>query len=148
MVETAMTIRDLSGSGRTAYRAALTLALVATGSGLLAPAGAQAPAIPLLASLDKGAWEIRFRDAAPARRICVRTGREFIQLRHPGQDCGRYAIEEGTNAVTVQYSCKGDGYGRTSVRKETLALVQLESQGIAGGRPFQFEAEARHIGPC
>jgi len=129
-------------------RVAMTLVAGAAGLGLLAPVEAQAPGIPLLAGLDKGAWEIRFRDGAPPKRICVHSGQEFIQLRHPGQNCGRTAVDESANAVTIQYSCKGNGYGRTNIRKETRALVQLDSQGIAGGLPFQFAAEARHVGPC
>ena len=43
---------------------------------------------------------------------------------------------------------RGDGYGRTHIRKETNALVQIDSQGIAGGKPFQFTAEARQTGRC
>ena len=148
MVDPMKMIRNLSERSRAVFRATVPFVLVAGAIGLLTPAAAQAPGIPLLAGLDKGAWEIRFRDGTPSRRICVRSGREFIQLRHAGQNCGRYAVDEAPNEVTVQYSCKGDGYGRTYVRKETHALVQLESQGIAGGLPFQFTAEARHIGPC
>ena len=127
-------------------RRALLLALGVLG--LVAPATAQAPSLALLDGLEKGAWELRYRDGSPSRRLCVRTGREFVQLRHSGPTCGRYAIEDGDSQVTVQYSCKGDGYGRTRIRKETPALVQLDSQGVAGGQPFAFSAEARRVGGC
>ena len=57
-------------------------------------------------------------------------------------------IEDGANAVTVQYTCQGSGYGRTQIKRETSRLVQIESQGIAGGLPFEFTAEARRVGDC
>ena len=112
-----------------------------------APVVAQA-SLAMLDSLDSGGWEVRFRDGSPARRICVRTGRELIQLRHPEGDCNRFVIEDEAGTVTVQYTCRGNGYGRTHIRKESSSLVQLDSQGIAGGKPFQFTAEARRTGTC
>lgn len=125
---------------------ACTVVLVA--AGLWSPLRAQEGNFALLDSLQKGAWELRYRDGSPSRRICLRTGREFIQLRHASAQCGRYTVDGAGDRITVQYSCKGDGYGRTTVRKETGGLVQLEGQGIAGGLPYQFAAEARRVGSC
>ncbi len=102
----------------------------------------------MLDSLDKGGWELRYRDGASPRAICVRSGRELIQLRHNESGCNRFVVEDGKNEVTVQYTCRGNGYGRTSIRKEGNGLVQIDSQGIVDGRPFQFSAEARHTGRC
>ena len=114
----------------------------------IVPAEAQAPDSPLLEGLKKGAWEIRFRGGMPDRRICIRTGRELIQLQHNGQTCGKYSIESAESEVTVQYSCRGSGYGRTNLRMETPRLVQIESHGIKDDLPFQFSAEARFVGAC
>lgn len=125
--------------------AAALVCLVGVG---VAPAVAQAPDFALLESLQKGEWEIRFRDGSATQKICVRSGRELIQLRHRGQTCGRYSAEPEQDEVTVQYSCRAKGYGRTSVRMETERLVQLESHGVADGLPFHFTAEARHTGAC
>lgn len=115
--------------------------------GLAAPSLAQA-SLAMLDSLESGAWELRFRDGSPARKLCVRDGREFIQLRHKDGGCNRFVVEDGRNEVTVQYTCPGNGYGRTNIRKEGAALVQIDSQGISDGRPFQFSAEARRTGAC
>ncbi|MFN2099132.1 DUF3617 family protein [Altererythrobacter sp. MF3-039] len=112
------------------------------------PAGAQAPGADLLGSLKKGEWEVRHRDGTANERICVRTGRELIQLRHQGQTCRRSSVESEQDEMAVQYVCRGKGYGRTSVRKETATLVQLESHGVANDLPFHFTAEARYIGTC
>jgi len=119
-------------------------AVLATGVPLMAQSGGAA----LLGELAKGEWTIRFRDGQPERKICVRSGHELVQLRHKTQNCSRFVVEDGTNEVTVQYTCPGDGYGRTSIRRETPSLVQIESQGIAGDLPFQMIAEARRTGVC
>ena len=104
--------------------------------------------LAMLDSLDRGGWELRFRDGEASRQICLRTGHELIQLRHREGGCNRFVVEDGKTEVTVQYTCRGNGYGRTSIRKEASGLVQIDSQGIVDGRPFQFSAEARHVGRC
>lgn len=113
-----------------------------------APSIAQNATLAMLGELDSGQWELRFRDDAPSQRICLRNGTELLQLRHRGGNCNRLVVENGAKQVTVQYTCAGNGYGRTSVRRESATLVQVDSQGIAGGRPFQFSAEARRVGSC
>ncbi|MBD3728698.1 MAG: hypothetical protein IE933_03235 [Sphingomonadales bacterium] len=115
---------------------------------MLAPASAQAPGLAMLDSLQKGEWELRFRDTGATKRVCMEDGRELIQIRHEEAGCSRFVVEDGASQVTVQYTCKGNGYGRTSIRRETPRLVQIESQGIVEGLPFQFTAEARRIGTC
>jgi hypothetical protein len=116
--------------------------------GLLTPAAAQGPSLAMLSGLDDGQWEVRYRDGSAPRKLCVRSGLELIQLQHADSACSRFVVEDGATAVTVQYTCRGNGYGRTSVRRESNSLVQIDSQGIAGGLPFQFSAEARKVGAC
>lgn len=128
-------------------RAVLIAVLGASLAAFAAPVVAQV-SLAMLDSLENGGWEVRFRDGSGVRKICVRTGRELIQLRHPEGDCNRFVIEDKADTVTVQYTCRGNGYGRTHIRKESSSLVQLDSQGIAGGKPFQFTAEARRTGTC
>lgn len=88
------------------------------------------------------------RDGSESQNICVRTGRELIQLRHSGLRCRNVVVSDDPNEVTVQYTCPGKGYGRTQIRKESGRLVQINSQGIANGLPFAFSAEARRTGGC
>ena len=115
---------------------------------LLGGAALAQNSLAMLDSLEKGAWELRYRDGATSRKVCIRSGREFIQLRHSESGCNRFVVEDGKNEVTVQYTCRGNGYGRTNIRKEGGGLVQIDSQGIVDGRPFQFSAEARRTGSC
>ena len=125
----------------------LTAALAAS-SLLAVPAMAQAPGLAMLRGLDKGAWQVQFRDGPAPRRVCVRSGKEFIQLAHRGDRCQQFVVSDDASAVDVQYSCSGQGYGRTFIRKETNKLIQVETQGIRDGRPFNYRGEARRTGTC
>lgn len=114
-----------------------------------APATGQRPALAMLDELAKGSWELRVREkGVPAERICLNDARRLIQLRHPGNNCERLVVQDTPASVTVQYTCRGQGYGRTQIRRETDRLIQLDSQGIADGLPFAFAAEARYVGEC
>lgn len=131
---------------------------------LTAAAAAAAIAVPLAAqgerkgggkgqtvldTLQRGQWTISARDGSPPRSICLGDPAQLVQLRHVGSaGCKRFVVENEPGRMTVQYTCPGNGYGRTSIRRETASLIQLSSQGIAGGRPFQFRGEARRTGAC
>ena len=117
-------------------------------SGAAVPVLAQGNGLAMLGTLTKGEWTIKQRGGAGDRKICVRSGTELIQLVHRDSGCSQFVVEDGAARVTVQYTCPGNGYGRTSIRRETAGLVQLESQGIQGGMPFQMTAEGRRTGPC
>jgi len=129
-------------------------ALALTGLAALAtlclslPVLAQGQGLAMLGTLAKGEWAIKQRGVAADRRICVKSGAELIQLMHRESGCSQFVVEDGAARVTVQYTCPSNGYGRTSIRRETGALVQIESQGIHNGMPFQLTAEARRTGPC
>nr|WP_052761916.1 hypothetical protein [Aurantiacibacter luteus] len=130
---------------RLALRAALG-ALAA--SCVVVPVAAQAPELGMLGTLQPGSWTLRLRDGSATQRICVRNGRELIQLRHRQPNCERFVVQDEAREVTVQYTCRGNGYGRTTIRHESNALVQIRSRGIEGGAPFSIDGEARRTGSC
>lgn len=126
-----------------------SVAGVAAGALLaFAPAASQQSELSMLDRLNRGGWDLRVRDGGPNQRICLRNGRELIQLRHRQPSCDRFVVQDEANEVTVQYTCRGNGYGRTTIRMEGRDVVQIRSQGIHGGAPFSMEGEARHTGPC
>lgn len=103
----------------------------------------------MLDTLEKGSWELRQRgNSALVRSFCLGDARAFIQLQHPRGGCSRYVIADGAEEVTVHYTCPGAGHGRTTIRHETNRLVQIDTQGIAGGAPFSHAYEARRTGGC
>jgi hypothetical protein len=117
--------------------------------GLAVPAAGQKPPLAMLDQLERGRWELRMRDGAGTiQSICLSDGRRLIQLRHPLNSCERFVVDDEASDVTVQYTCRGRGYGRTHIRRESARLVQIETQGIAEGLPFNFVAEGRRVGDC
>jgi hypothetical protein len=115
-----------------------------------APSLAQKPTLAMLDQLEAGRWELRIRGAAAGavESVCINNGRKLIQLRHQSQLCERTIVDDSANSVTIHYTCQGKGYGLTHIRRESGRLVQIESQGIADGSPFEFQAEARKFGEC
>lgn len=123
--------------------------LGSVGAILLAePIAAEVAELAMLDTLQPGMWEIRQRADGVRRNICVRNGRDLIQLQHRQAGCTRFVVQDDAQEVTVQYTCRGDGYGRTTIRREGSALVQLQTQGSQGGAPFALAGEARRTGPC
>jgi len=128
------------------------LALVLAGAVAVAiggPVFAERTSLSMLDRLDHGNWELRMRGVGNGvESICLDNGRKLIQLRHPAEKCSSVIVDDTMTEVTVQYTCPGRGYGRTSIRRETSKLAQIDSQGIANGLPFAFSAEARWVGVC
>ena len=133
---------------RTSIAIGRSLHVLITLAALSAPAAAQAPNLAMLGTLEKGSWEVRNRSDGARQRVCLRSGRELIQLRHRQPGCERFVVQDEPDEVTVQYTCKGNGYARTTIRREGAALVQIRSQGIYNGAPFSIEGEARRTGGC
>ena len=133
--------------GKKAAFRSMTVAALTFGP-LVAPAVAKAPELAMLGALTSGSWELNYHGAGKNDRICVHTGRELIQLRHRATQCSSFVVDDKPNLITVQYTCPGDGYGRTSIRRETGQLLQIDSQGIENGMPFHLTAEARRVGAC
>lgn len=130
-------------------RFAVKLGLIFGALGASAALVAQEPALGVLGKLSRGQWIVTPADGGPVRKICLGDPLQLVKLRHAGSsNCSRFVVEDAADKVTVQYTCRGNGFGRTSVRRETATLVQIESQGVAGDRPFQFRAEARRTGAC
>ncbi|KGB57100.1 hypothetical protein FG91_00205 [Sphingopyxis sp. LC81] len=127
----------------------LRMFLIALGCAAASAVPAQAPSLAMLDRLEKGSWQLRERGKEDVlQTICVGDARRMIQIQHPRSTCSRYVIEDTPNSVTVHYTCPGAGHGRTSIRSETNRLVQIDTQGIAEGRPFSQAIEARRTGGC
>lgn len=127
-------------------------ALVAAGGAALAVASgavAQSRSLIMLDQLESGSWELRERGVGGVvRNVCVRGGRELIQLHHQGLTCKSVVVQDTPVEVVVQYTCAGQGFGRTRIRRETNALIQIDTQGIASGQPYSYAGEGRRTGAC
>ncbi|BBB12021.1 hypothetical protein [Sphingopyxis sp. FD7] len=125
------------------------IALMALGLAGAGAVPAQAPSLAMLDRLEKGSWQLRERGSnGVVQTMCLGDARRMIQIYHPRGTCSRYVIEDTPDAVTVHYTCPGAGHGRTTIRSETNRLVQIDTQGIAEGKPFSQAIEARRTGGC
>jgi hypothetical protein len=129
------------------FRSRVMLALAAVGIAAV-PVTAMPASLSMLGTLAKGSWTLRIRDDGAQERICLRNGTEFVQLRHRQPGCNRFVVKDTADEVVVQYTCRGTGYGLTTIRRESPELVQIQSEGIRDGRPFSLSGEARRSGRC
>ena len=115
------------------------------GTALLAVAApAQAPSFAMLGTLEKGQWTLVERgETGAAKTLCLGDATQMLQTEHKGAQCSRYTIRDDAGQITVHYTCGKQGHGKTTVRKETARLVQIDTQGMVNGQPFSFGYEAR-----
>lgn len=130
--------------------AALALLSVSAAAG--ATAYAQGTDLSLLESLDKGLWQLRAvgggNSGAAIDKLCVGDAARLTQIQHGETPCTRYVVRSSPTSVTVSYSCRGQGQGLTTIRKESGRLIQIQSQGIKNNAPFSFSVEGRRAGTC
>ncbi|MEJ7933350.1 DUF3617 family protein [Sphingobium sp. AN558] len=121
------------------------------GTAMILAAGAAMAATPskLSGQLEPGEWELRGRgEDAGSRRLCVMDRRQLLQIQHPRNSCKTFVLSDSPAMLIVTYECGAAGGGRTELRTETPRLVQIHSQGVAGGAPFSFALEGRRVGDC
>jgi len=105
-------------------------------------------AMPMLARLESGQWELRGAGNGRIASICLGNPILLTQPQHGAAACARDVVAADADSLTVSYTCPGAGRGRTTIRFETPRLVQIESQGLDRGTPFALRAQARRIAPC
>ncbi|HQS79997.1 MAG TPA: hypothetical protein PLJ45_06895 [Sphingorhabdus sp.] len=81
-------------------------------------------------------------------KICLGNPEVLTQIQHAAAACERYVVRSTVNSVTVSYTCKGQGQGLTTIRKESNRIIHIQSQGIRNNAPFSFSVEGRRTGPC
>ena len=117
-----------------------------------ATAYAQGTDLSLLESLDRGLWQLRSVGAGTSGvaidKLCVGDPSQLTQIQHGDIPCNRYVVRSTPTSVTVSYTCRGQGQGLTTIRKESGRLIQIQSQGIRNNSPFSFSVEARRAGTC
>ncbi len=105
--------------------------------------------LALLDTLERGNWQLRATGGdPPLTKICLGNPGALIQIQHSGVACEQYIVRTSANSVTVSYTCKGQGQGLTTIRKESNRIVHIQSQGIRDNAPFSFAVEGRRTGPC
>ncbi len=115
----------------------------------IASGPATGPVAAAIGDITPGQWQLREAgSSAPPRTLCVSNPDRLIQLEHPGASCSRILLNDQPRTATISYTCPGAGHGRTMIRLETRNSFHLETQGIAGGAPFDMAFDARRTGDC
>lgn len=145
-------VKDVMGFERALLPAVMlagcAMGVAATAAVPGGPASASRGVLQMLDQLQDGRWELRVRGDGSVQQLCIGDRRRLVQLRHADLACERLIVEDTAQSVIVQYTCRGHGYGRTHIRRETGQLIQVETQGVADGLPFDYAAEGRRIGDC
>lgn len=119
---------------------------------VMAGATAAAPdpgASVALSRIERGQYEIKVVGSdSPARSVCISDALMLLQMQHPGAACARLVASDSPDSTTVNYSCQSGGHGRTVVTVTTPRSFDIETQGIAGGAPFDLGYQGRRIGAC
>lgn len=115
-----------------------------------AVATAQGPRLLVLDRLLPGNWTLHeIGSAAPGRALCVSDPGLLLQIHHGATtECPRFVVSAGPRSATIDYTCPGAGHGRTTLIAESPSLVRIQTQGLAGGSPFDMDYEARRSGAC
>ena len=120
-------------------------------------AAAPAPSLKLMSGgFEPGLWQITPLDEDSRMRMpqgAMQCLVDPTMLLHAGQDspgtsCGHTVVEDSADRATVTYVCKGQGYGRTSIRRSGASGFTVNAQGIAGREPFEMRGEYKRIGAC
>lgn len=128
---------------------ATAVVLLATGMLVATTAHADAPQTSVLATIEPGQWQLHDTDDDSRRNLCVRDPRVLLQLGHADTaQCSRFVVSQSPRELTIHYTCPGAGHGRTTIGLVTPRSIKLETQGIAGGLPFQHVYAARRTGGC
>jgi hypothetical protein len=113
---------------------------------------AQGEDLSLLTSLESGLWQLRAVGGGPssvaASQLCLGDPVRLTQVQHGDIPCTRYIVRSTPTTLTISYSCKGQGQGLTTIRKESNRLIHIQSQGIKNNSPFSFSVEGRRAGAC
>lgn len=138
---------------RAALRSLTLGAIIFAGTAAMSPGGRPSVSpVVALRQLEKGQWELRERgtrrDEPPRRRICVGDPAQLLRAGDREGTCDQFVVADSPDRAVVTYQCKGRGSGRTDLRVETPRLVQIQSQGVSDGAPFDLQLEARRIGDC
>jgi hypothetical protein len=87
--------------------------------------------------------------AAPPASLCIGDPAVLLRFEHRGdRSCSTEVLAGGATSQTVQYTCRGRGFGHSHLRVETPRSVRIDSQGFSKGRPFSYRLEARRTGAC
>jgi hypothetical protein len=124
----------------------LGVALIAGAAALFGPAAEPGPTADVQAS--PGLWEMRRVPDGKPLRLCLADVAVLAQVEHRGQTCARKVLRSTGTSEVLRYTCTTGGFGQSKLTMVTPRAVDIETQGISDGLPFNYVVHARRVGDC
>ena len=99
-----------------------------------------------LAGVAGGLWEVSGH-GAPVR-LCVPDPLVLAAYEHRSLNCTRTVIRGDGHSAVVSYSCAGGGFGQSQISVLTPRSLEIDTQGISRGEPYNYLLNAHRIGDC
>ena len=100
-----------------------------------------------LAQAAPGLWEVAgYPGAKEPARECVADLAQLAQYEHRRQRCTSSLVSDRPPSTTIEYSCQGGGFGRSTLTMITPRSLRVETQGISDNLPFNYVLQARRVG--
>lgn len=112
---------------------------------LLPLAGAVRPTVFMQTS--GGLWEVS-RNNGGRRNICIADPALLSQYEHLRSSCARDVIRNQQSHAEIHYTCRGGGFGQSTIELLTPRSLRIETQGISNNAPFHYVLQARRLGNC
>jgi hypothetical protein len=109
--------------------------------------GAAAPSAGIKGA-NGGLWEIEGLPGGKTVRQCFADPALLARIEHRGLPCSQSLVSVAGTSETFRYNCPGSGFGQAKLTLITPRSLRVETQGISGGLPFNYVAQARRIGNC
>lgn len=102
-----------------------------------------------IAAAQPGVWRVS-RDASgnASEQVCLADPAFLAQWEGRASTCTRTPIVEDANQVTFDFKCGNGAFGRSKMTLLTPRSLRIETQGISGGAPFEYQLFARRTGTC
>lgn len=135
----------------------LVLAILPVAALALTAAATDAPALQVLGDFSAGQWQVSPADADSRMRRpkgdnqCLA---DVMPIVHAGHEsaaagaCTHTVVQDAADRGIVTYVCKGQGYGRTDIRKLPDGGYIVDAQGIAGSDPYEMKGVFKRTGDC
>lgn len=105
--------------------------------------------VSTLADLQPGLWEVTAAEHKNVLgRQCVADILTLARFEHRGKTCSGKIVKSSGSQASVEYSCRGAGFGHSDIDVLTPRSLRISTQGISGGLPFNYVLQARRVGEC
>lgn len=101
-----------------------------------------------LNAVAQGEWQLSEIDGPGRMSVCVADPGALLRLRQSNNACALFVLDSDRSSVTVRYTRGGTGHGRSVLTVRSAHSIELETQGVTGGRRSPFPAAIANTVPA